>query len=80
MSKDNDNLRLIRSYIFKQQRALRAYVSTLPDSGPLLREMMGTDNGKSFVFDVGDHIMAKLGHPVKTKSASEKAWEHVYGN
>lgn len=79
MSKDNDNLNNMRRYLIRRLEGFRVYVSTLPDSQNLIKEMMGKDNGKSFLMDVSDDIIGRLGHPVKTESAAEKAWKHVFG-
>lgn len=79
MSKDNDNLSNMRRYLVRRLEGFRVYVSTLPDSQNLIKEMMGKDNGKSFLMETSDHIIGRLGHPVKTESAAEKAWKHVFG-
>lgn len=79
MSKDNDNLNNMRRYLLRRLEGFRVYVSTLPDSAPLLDKMMGKDNGKTFLMDTADEIIGRLGHPVKGESASEKAWKHVFG-
>lgn len=79
MSKDNDNLNNMRRYLLRRLEGFRVYVSTLPDSAPLLEKMMGKDNGRAFLMGVADDVIARLGHPVKTDSAAEKAWKHVFG-
>ena len=79
MSKDNDNLNNMRRYLLRRLEGFRVYVSTLPDSEDLLGKMMGKDNGRTFLMGVADDVIARLGHPVKTDSASEKAWKHVFG-
>lgn len=80
MSKDNDNLNNMRRYLIRRLEGFRVYVSTLPDSAPLIDKMMGDDQGKTFLMEVSDHIIGRLGHPVKTESAAAKAWKHVFGS
>lgn len=79
MSKDNDNLNNMRRYLIRRLEGFRVYVSALPDSSPLIEKMMGKDQGKTFLMETADEIIGRLGHPVKTMSASEKAWKHVFG-
>lgn len=79
MSKDNDNLNNMRRYLLRRLEGFRVYVSTLPDSSPLIEKMMGKDQGKTFLMETADEIIGRLGHPVKTMSASDKAWKHVFG-
>lgn len=79
MSKDNDNLNNMRRYLLRRLEGFRVYVSTLPDSEDLLGNMMGKDNGKTFLMQTADEIIGRLGHPVKTMSSADKAWKHVFG-
>ena len=79
MSKDNDNLNNMRRWWVRRIPGFFSYVSTLPDSGPLLARMKGKDEGKTFMMELTDEILSRLGHPVKTDSAAEKAWKHVFG-
>lgn len=79
MSKDNDNLNNMRRYLIRRLEGFRVYVSTLPDSQNLIKEMMGKDGGKTFLMEASDDIIGRLGHPVKTMSSAEKAWKHVFG-
>ena len=34
---------------------------------------------ETFLMGVADDVIGRLGHPVKTDSAAEKAWKHVFG-
>lgn len=79
MSKDNDNLNNMRRWWVRRIPGFFSYVSTLPDSAPLLAKMKGKDDGKTFMMELTDEVLARLGHPVKTGSAAEKAWKHVFG-
>ena len=81
MSKDNDNLNNIRRWWVRRLPGFYTYVSTLPDSHQLMAEITKDDpTGRKWMMAVTDEILTRMGHPVKTQSAAEKAWKHVFGS
>lgn len=79
MSKDNDNQTRMRQWLIRRLPGFYSYITQLPDTNEEKAIFYGDDGGKKFMQKVTDYIMAELGHPVKTASAFEKAWRHVFG-
>lgn len=79
MSKDNDNLRLIRQHmisrIFPQIQYQLSQLGAIEELGRL----RGDDSGKKFMRKITDFMMSELGHPVTTSSSFDKVWKYVHG-